>query len=305
MRKLGNIVGGVGTSGTGNVGDILRKVGENQEDFAWVPLTEIVGGLVNGASGITIPNADEDILYDVGAGFLHRFKVNGTDAVTVSDSATSLITLFSLVNGEETEELSTIRATHASFTGTVQELSTNRAEDSNFNFLACISGVGGVPDTKLTIDGTGQLSSDKPTIVNGADYAETFEWEDGNEKNEDRVGMTVCLSSSAPGKIRVATAFDQGRKVIGVVTARPTMVGNSEPMNWRGKYARDAFGRQVSSDPSREFNPELSYLPRHLRKEWGTIGLLGQIPVWKGQVVHPDWVFIKDLSSDVSLYLVK
>lgn len=305
MRKIGNIVGGIGTSGTGNVGDILRKVGEAADAYEWVALTEVVGGLVNGTSGITIPNANEDILYDVTSGFLHRFKVNGVDAFTVSDSVAALTTLLSVVNGDQTAEISTIRATHASFTGTVQELSVNRAEDSGFDFLTCVTDVGGTPNIRLSISGTGQISSDQPSIINGADYAETFEWEDGNPIMEDRTGMTVCLSTTSPGKIRVATAFDPGHKVIGAISGKPTSIGNAEPMHWRGKYPRDLFGRQAGQEAVPEFNHELSYLPRHLRKEWGVVGLLGQIPIWKGQPVHPNWVFIKDLSKDVALYLVK
>lgn len=305
MRKLGNIVGGLASAGTGNIGDILRKVGEAAEAYEWVPLTEVVGGLVNGTTGITIPNASEDLLYDATSGFLHRFKVNGVDAFTVSGSVASLVTLFSQVSGDETAELSTIRATHASFSGTVQELSVNRAEDSGFDFLTCVTDAGGSPNIRLSIDGTGQLASDKPTIVNGADYAEMFEWEDGNPTMEDRVGMTVCLSTSSPGKIRVATAFDPGHKVVGAISGKPTSIGNAEPLGWKGKYPRDLFGRQAGQDPVPEFNPELSYLPRQLRDDWGVVGLLGQIPIWKGQPIHPNWVFIKDLSKDVALYLVK
>lgn len=44
---------------------------------------------------------------------------------------------------------------------------------------------------------------------------------------------------------------------------------------------------------------------RELRPEWNCVGLLGQIPLWKGQPVAPTWIKIKDISEEVELGLVK
>ena len=43
------------------------------------------------------------------------------------------------------------------------------------------------------VDEDGDLHADGSTSITGFDYAEMFEWEDGNPSNEDRVGQRWCL----------------------------------------------------------------------------------------------------------------
>ena len=47
------------------------------------------------------------------------------------------------------------------------------------------------------------------------------------------------------------------------------------------------------------------YISRRARDEWQVVGILGQIPVTKGQPVHPNWILMKERSATVDLYLVK
>jgi hypothetical protein len=54
-----------------------------------------------------------------------------------------------------------------------------------------------------------------------------------------------------------------------------------------------------------EYDPTLEYIPREQRPEWNCVGLLGQLPLRKGQPVAPTWVKIKDISDEVELWLVK
>lgn len=76
----------------------------------------------------------------------------------------------------------------------------------------------------------------------GADYAEYFEWDDGNPGGEDRRGLSVVLASGAGGRIRPATAADGAADILGVVSANPTLIGDAAWNKWSGKYLRDAFG---------------------------------------------------------------
>ena len=139
----------------------------------------------------------------------------------------------------------------------------------------------------------------------GADYAEMFEWLDGNELSEDRVGRFVALKGN---KIILASSND---KPIGVISAAPSIIGDA-PMRWQGKYLNDEWGRPVyenievaytetiseqdengelvfrevqktRTDRVRKINPDYNpnqeYIPRENRKEWDAVGLLGKLLV--------------------------
>ena len=54
-----------------------------------------------------------------------------------------------------------------------------------------------------------------------------------------------------------------------------------------------------------EYDPSKNYIPREERPEWQKVGLLGQLPITKGQPTAPSWVKIKDISDHVELWLVK
>ena len=133
----------------------------------------------------------------------------------------------------------------------------------------------------------------------GADYAEFFEWADGNPSGEDRVGLAVALDGE---KIRLANADDE---ILGIVSGTAAILGDSYESEWCGKYIVDEFGRyqyemaeefvDVSKEgvttvkasigfiKTRKLNPDYDdsqpYIPRSERKEWDAIGLLGKLCV--------------------------
>lgn len=72
----------------------------------------------------------------------------------------------------------------------------------------------------------------------GADYAEFFEWLDGNNGHEDRVGHFVTMEGSY---IRYA---EPGDYILGIVSGQPAIVGNSDE-DWLGRWQHDEFGRFV------------------------------------------------------------
>ncbi len=140
--------------------------------------------------------------------------------------------------------------------------------------------------------------------TSGADYAELFEWQDGNPEGEDRAGLFVTLDGE---RIRIAGPEDD--YILGVVSAAPSVVGDVYDDQWQGMYIRDVFGRTVQEErdfpaltlerlspdgtsetaemsPARralapKLNPDydstIKYQPRTQRPEWDAVGLLGKL----------------------------
>lgn len=132
----------------------------------------------------------------------------------------------------------------------------------------------------------------------GADYAEFFEWLDGNESTEDRRGLFVTLDGD---KIRLATAADD--YIVGVISANPSVIGDVQSENWHGMYKKDVFGQPLtetvevpeSTDEETgrvvpahtftryvvnpDYDPDEEYTSREFRKEWACVGLMGKLIV--------------------------
>lgn len=145
----------------------------------------------------------------------------------------------------------------------------------------------------------------------GADYAEYFEWLDGNVNDEDRVGFVVALDGD---KIRKAVADDT--YILGIISANPSVIGDSHQDDWNDKYVTDEWGRiqyhwvdvkyeeivpvtaeiegggfvhttetiiKTRQDYVPMLNPNWNndeeYIPREERKEWDAVGLMGKLLV--------------------------
>ena len=139
----------------------------------------------------------------------------------------------------------------------------------------------------------------------GADFAEYFEWEDGNPDNEDRIGYFVTLDGN---KIRIAN--DEDDYILGIISGTACLMGNAQDDDWKGKYIYDKWGRAEYEDvivPTEyinrinektgeeekvlvieehivstmklnpDFDSNVDYTPRSQRKEWTVVGMLGQI----------------------------
>jgi hypothetical protein len=93
---------------------------------------------------------------------------------------------------------------------------------------------------RFLIDEDGQVYSDGNHEA-AFDYAEMFEWEDGNPDDEDRVGYSVSLVGD---KVKKA----EGDEIpIGIVSARPAVCGDN-PMYWHGQYKQDEWGKKVRKE---------------------------------------------------------
>ena len=130
----------------------------------------------------------------------------------------------------------------------------------------------------------------------GADYAEMFEWLDGNVSNEDRIGKFVTLDGD---KIKLAT--NQDDYILGVVSGNPSVIGDSHSDQWVHMFEQDVFGRPIYETVtipeekdkdgniiveehtekqlkvSAQYDNTQPYIARDKRKEWATIGLLGKL----------------------------
>lgn len=143
----------------------------------------------------------------------------------------------------------------------------------------------------------------------GADYAEYFEWLDGNTEEEDRVGFFVALDGE---NIRKATSEDDD--ILGIVSATPAIIGDAYEA-WKEKYVTDEWGRiqyqeilipavkntitnidsegneteeEIEVSPEHydivpvlnpDWNPEQEYVSREHRPEWAPVGMIGKLLV--------------------------
>ena len=129
---------------------------------------------------------------------------------------------------------------HASYANLGVLISSVRAGSSAFSILSGKVSNGG--DQIFNLRGDGNAYADNNWNAGGADYAEYFEWKDGNSSSEDRRGYTVVLDGN---QIRKSTSDDAQSSIIGVVSATPTMVGDNAWDKWSGKYEKDEWGSYI------------------------------------------------------------
>lgn len=205
-----------GITPTANDGAALGASGT-----AWSDLFLASGGVINfNAGNVTITHS---------AGLL---TLNGN--IATSDGYGDFY------NTAATESAVYSTASHATFTGNALFVNAVRAATSSYNLGIMYSGNSG--DTEFKFSGDGNGTCDGAWTGGGADYAEYFEWEDGNPNNEDRRGMSVIMSGD---KIRLAQALDNPSRIIGIVSANPSIVGDAAELKWAGKHLRDDFGTYI------------------------------------------------------------
>ena len=172
------------------------------------------------------------------------------------------------------------------------------------NKYALIAGIG--QDTSangFTLDWSGNGAFAGQVSSTGSDYAEYFEWADGNPEAEDRVGYLVALDGD---KIRLAKPGDE---ILGIVSGTVAVLGDNHEWQWQGKYLTDDYGRVIydmvdkyeeyegeqvylGAFPEPRINPEwdetATYIPRAKRKEWDAVGLLGKLYVRDDGTCEPN-----------------
>ena len=129
---------------------------------------------------------------------------------------------------------------NASLAAPILQTEATRGQSDVFDHIKMSNSNGG--DIEFKVRGDGQVSADGSFTGGGADYAEYFEWTDGNSSSEDRRGYSVVLDGN---KVRKATADDVAASIIGIVSARPVVVGDTAWNQWAGRWERDEYGDVV------------------------------------------------------------
>ncbi len=99
-----------------------------------------------------------------------------------------------------------------------------------------------VNSARVALEAGGNGRFDGGADIGNADYAEMFEWDDGNPSEEDRIGRTVVMVNE---KVRLAVPVDDTSLIIGSVSGAPGVIGDSAYLNWKGLDLRDDFNRKI------------------------------------------------------------
>lgn len=291
---------------------------------------------LNAVTKLSAPTVETPALTSTGTAF--TLRVNTTVAIANVDS--NGLQFFHDDATSATLPVVRCRSRNATtYTGNTVHLTATRTSNSAFGFILATAGFGGTADDKFRVSGDGATWADAAYAATGADYAEYFEWVDGNPLGEDRRGVTVVLVGH---KVQVANSANG---VIGVVSSAPAVIGDSAWSYWQGKYLRDDFGKvleeecelwswtdeagvdhQYASDQIPDgvlvpdskvvvvamrgkrnpaYDPAISYVPRERRTEWTCVGLVGKLRVRSGQAVPAHWIFLRSISTAVDEYLIK
>ena len=239
--------------------------------------------------------------------------VSGTGAFA-SGYQTTASADYSTTEGNKTK--STGYYAHAMGTNTTALQNQLAMGSYNDETLAAQNGLSGTVGTAFVIgNGTSssksnafRVQSDGSTYAKGAynatgaDYAEYFEWADGNTDNEDRRGYFVTFDEEKPNMIRKAKSSDE--YILGVISGNPCIIGNSDEC-WLGKNMFDEFNSPIYEtieeeieyeDPETHeittklvevtqhkvnpnYDPDKQYVHRSERPEWSTVGFIGVLPV--------------------------
>jgi hypothetical protein len=202
-------------------------------------------------------------------------------------------------NGETTVILKNFSS---SYDRPVVEIDCVRAANSAYAHIQAYSG--SFADTEFLLRGDGNGLCDGAWTGGGADYAEYFEWSDGNPDEQDRRGISVVLDGD---KIRPTLA---GEDPIGVISGNPSVVGDAAWNKWVGKYLRDDYGSYIlDENGDRQLNPaydpDAEYISREDRPEWDCVGLMGKLRIRKGQPTGSRWIKMRDISDSVEEWLVR
>ena len=252
------------------------------------------------ALGVSTCVGDEDYLYDAYGGLAEGYKT------------------LSLAPATHAGGFGNNANNHSSFTcGHWGGYMTTGGDKTNQTGTAFIIGNGTSSPYEVDIhrsnafsvqyDGTVSAAGNL-TAANVADYAENFEWVDGNLQEEDRVGLFVTFDENNTNKIRIANSSDD--YILGIISGAPFVLGNGDCDVWNGMVLRDNFnriiyedtplykrnyetgeeepvldeeGNQIYQGKKPVYNPEYDdsqqYIPRKERAEWDAVGMLGVLAV--------------------------
>jgi hypothetical protein len=291
-------------------------------------------------NNVTIKRATNDMTLNTGGA--ERVRIDSSGKILMNGTSSGNTEVLQ-INGSSGQRTYGTRHTSTTAGTDLMDINTGVAGGgltSTGNFISLTDG----GNDRFKFKGDGNATCDGSFSGGGADYAEYFEWTDGNSSNEDRVGLSVVLDN---GKIREATASDTN--IIGVVSANPTVIGDEQPHHWQDKFVTDDFGRiqyetlttwkwEIEDENGKttdgyiegrtdkdipenatnvesfehsyeminpNYDENLEYTPRSQRQEWSCVGLMGKLRIKKGQQTNSNWIKIRDISDTVEEWLIK
>ncbi len=204
-----------------------------------------------GSGGVVFNDGSADLNFRVESdGLTHAMFVDAGNNLVHLGTSSSFGTFLNISGGSthdigienSTGNKSQIIAKNNSSSHNTQMLilQSIRTSTNAFEYFRFIANDGG--DVDMLADGNGDFKIDGSVTTGGIDYAEFFEWKDGNSSDEDRRGHSVILDGN---KIIVATSSDDTSKIIGIVSTNPTVVGGGDMEKWVHKYLRDDYDSPI------------------------------------------------------------
>jgi len=167
--------------------------------------------------------------------------VNGGALKVTSDGGynNSALTINEFMSSQTSVPTLDVGNRNTSYASTLFQTGVSRSATSAYTFILCASG--GFVDNEFIVRGDGVVFSDGGTTMSSpADYAEMFEWEDGNTDNEDRRGYSVTLVGN-----KIRKSVDGDSNIIGVISGNPAVLADNAWNYWADKYIRDEFNCHI------------------------------------------------------------
>ena len=161
------------------------------------------------------------------------------------DASPNASAMVRIDTNETDEQALTLKGSASSFATELSNIFTFRTGSTDFSFMRMHSNNNN--DVEFNFRGNGDALCDGSFSGGGADYAEYFEWKDGNSSNEDRIGCSVILDGN---KIVKASDTDDTSKIIGVISGSPVVIGDNDIERWKYKYEKDDYGRYIMEEYS-------------------------------------------------------
>ena len=230
------------TSGDIFVGRALRLRPHNNEggellfDFINGSLGYYVD--VDGGNNLRFGNGDTTGRYIWTANNAERMRLVNGGALKVSSDGSynnGALTINEFMSSQTSVPTLDVGNRSTSYASTLFQTGVSRSATSAYTFIVCASG--GFVDNEFIVRGDGVVFSDGGTTMSSpADYAEMFEWEDGNPSNEDRRGYSVTLVGN-----KIRKSVDGDSNVIGVVSGNPAVLADNAWNHWTDKFLKDDF----------------------------------------------------------------
>ena len=259
----------------------------------------------SGTGNYTIKNltSDKDIIFNINDG--------GSDTEVMRiDGSVSSVGIGSTGPGAKlqikvaTEDMLKLEQDGNTFTGDIINVQADVSGGSGWRAFLLQSNVDSSTVTEAKIDGGGVAYFHASPVSIASDYAEYFESSDGSAIS---LGTSVVL---VDGKVRAASS---GETPFGVVSST---TGNGSAWNhWDKRFIKTDYNAyDLDENGHRKQNPdyvenldedgEQIYVSREDRDEWNSIGLLGQVPITKGQLVASSWIKMWEISDSVDMYYI-